>query len=112
MCSRTRCRSQDLVSRYSLLDADPLLSLGSCTYYLFLPRSLNFKNPADYDRVQPTDKVDLIGVDRLAPESEVTMRLKHKDGSTEDVTLTHTFNDSQLAWFRAGSALNEMARSA
>lgn len=40
---------------------------------------LNFKNPADYDRVQPTDKVDLVGIETLAPFSEVTMKLHHKE---------------------------------
>ena len=64
---------------------------------------LNFKDPKDYDKVQPTDKVDLIGVDKLAPFSEVTMKVHHKDGSSEDITLTHTFNEGQLGWFKAGS---------
>ncbi|GAA5920460.1 hypothetical protein JCM8208_004486, partial [Rhodotorula glutinis] len=72
---------------------------------------LNFKNPADYDRVKPDDKVDLIGVKELAEGSEVTLRLHHKDGSSEDLPLVHTFNSSQLDWFRAGSALNHMAKS-
>lgn len=40
---------------------------------------LNFKNAADYDRVQPTDKVDLVGIETLAPFSEVTMKLHHKE---------------------------------
>ncbi|ORY72720.1 aconitate hydratase [Leucosporidium creatinivorum] len=73
---------------------------------------LNFKNPADYEKVQPTDFVDLIGVETLAPESEVTLRLNHKDGSSEDIPLTHTFNEGQLEWFRHGSALNKMAKAA
>ncbi|GJN87285.1 hypothetical protein Rhopal_000233-T1 [Rhodotorula paludigena] len=72
---------------------------------------LNFKNPADYDRVKPDDRVDLVGIKELAEGSEVTMRLHHKDGSTEEIPLTHTFNAGQIAWHRAGSALNHMAKS-
>ncbi|GAA5949420.1 hypothetical protein JCM3775_004286, partial [Rhodotorula graminis] len=72
---------------------------------------LNFKNPADYDRVKPDDKVDLIGIKELAEGSEVTLRVHHKDGSTEDLPLVHTFNQGQIAWHRAGSALNHMAKS-
>ncbi|BGP38498.1 Aconitate hydratase mitochondrial [Rhodotorula kratochvilovae] len=72
---------------------------------------LNFKNPADYDRVKPDDKVDLIGIKELAEGSEVTLRVHHKDGSTEDLPLTHTFNEGQIAWHRAGSALNHMAKA-
>ncbi|GAA6000243.1 hypothetical protein JCM10207_007922 [Rhodosporidiobolus poonsookiae] len=72
---------------------------------------LNFKNPADYDKVKPDDKVDLIGIKELAEGSPVTLRLHHKDGSTEDIPLTHTFNAGQINWFKAGSALNFMAQS-
>jgi aconitate hydratase len=38
----------------------------------------------------------------------LTARLRHADGKTEDITLNHTFNDLQITWFRAGSALNRM----
>ena len=70
---------------------------------------LNFKTPADYDKVQPEDKVDLLGVTELKEGSIVTLVLHHKDGSSEQVPLTHTFNEGQIAWHRAGSALNKMA---
>ncbi|GAA5892828.1 hypothetical protein JCM5296_006017 [Sporobolomyces johnsonii] len=70
---------------------------------------LNFKNPADYEKVKSDDKVDLIGIKDLAEGSEVTLRLHHKDGKTEDIPLTHTFNAGQIEWHRFGSALNAMA---
>ncbi|KAL8278667.1 hypothetical protein RQP46_008959 [Phenoliferia psychrophenolica] len=73
---------------------------------------LNFKDPKDYDKVQPTDKIDLIGIEKLAPFSEVTMVAHHKDGSSDEITLTHTFNEGQLGWFKAGSALNLMGQNA
>jgi len=38
----------------------------------------------------------------------ITATLKHSDGSTEDIVLNHTFNEPQIAWFQAGSALNRM----
>ncbi|GAA5968152.1 hypothetical protein JCM8115_001756 [Rhodotorula mucilaginosa] len=72
---------------------------------------LNFVNPADYDKVRPDDKVDLLGIKELAEGSKVTLRLHHKDGSTEDIPLSHTFNAGQLSWFKAGSALNFMAQN-
>merc|ERR1712093_566839 len=72
---------------------------------------LNFKDPADYEKVQPTDFVDLVGVEKLAEGSEVTMVCKHKDGSKTEIPLTHTFNEGQLKWMRAGSALNEMGKA-
>ena len=65
---------------------------------------LTFVNESDYYKVQPTDKVDLLGVKELAEGSKLTLRLKHKDGSTDDVQLQHTFNAGQIEWHRAGSA--------
>lgn len=56
---------------------------------------LTFKDPADYERVQPTDFVDLIGVEKLAPNSVITMVCKHKDGSKDEIELVHSFNEGQ-----------------
>lgn len=68
--------------------------------------ALTFANPEDYDKVQPTDKVTIVGLDSFAPGKNLTLRLKHKDGSTEDISLAHSFNEGQIEWFKAGSALN------
>jgi len=70
---------------------------------------LTFVNPADYDRIQPSDKLSLLGLPELTPGVPVTCQLKHADGSVEEFPLAHTFNDAQIAWFKAGSALNKMA---
>ncbi|KAI9314043.1 aconitate hydratase [Dichotomocladium elegans] len=69
---------------------------------------LTFANPADYDRVQPDDRVDIVGLTEFKEGKPLTLRLHHKDGKTEDITLNHTFNAGQIAWFKAGSALNLM----
>lgn len=72
---------------------------------------LTFVNPEDYEKVQPTDFIDLIGIESLKEGSEVTMKLKHKDGSSEDIPLTHSYNADQIKWHREGSALNLMGKS-
>uniref|UniRef100_A0A915CLY9 Aconitate hydratase, mitochondrial n=1 Tax=Ditylenchus dipsaci TaxID=166011 RepID=A0A915CLY9_9BILA len=69
---------------------------------------LTFSDPADYDKVQPGDRVSLVGLKDLAPEKPVKCVLKHKDGSVEEIMLNHTFNKPQIEWFKAGSALNRM----
>jgi len=65
-----------------------------------------FVEAADYDKVLETDAISLEGLEALAPGSAVTAVLHHADGSTERVALRHTLNAEQIAWFRAGSALN------
>ncbi|KAG2176458.1 hypothetical protein INT43_005698 [Umbelopsis isabellina] len=69
---------------------------------------LTFANPADYDKVQPEDKVDIVGLDSFQEGKPLTLRLHHKDGNQEEIKLNHTFNPGQIAWFKAGSALNLM----
>ncbi|XP_078690867.1 aconitate hydratase, mitochondrial-like [Branchiostoma floridae x Branchiostoma belcheri] len=69
---------------------------------------LTFANPADYDKVQPSDRISLLGLDGLAPGSQVECVLKHADGSQDIILLNHTFNEGQIEWFKAGSALNRM----
>jgi hypothetical protein len=71
---------------------------------------LTFAAPADYDRVREGDRISILGLDRLAPGVPLTMVLHHADGATEDLTLTHTFNENQIGWFKAGSALNLIAQ--
>merc|ERR1711881_613173 len=71
---------------------------------------LTFDNPADYDKVQPSDKVSILGLADLAPGKPLTCELAHADGSREQITLNHTMNEGQIEWFQAGSALNRMAQ--
>ena len=70
---------------------------------------LTFSDPADYDKIQPTDTVDLLCTE-LAVGKPMTLRVHPKNGETYDVQLSHTFNESQIEWFHDGSALNTMAR--
>jgi aconitate hydratase len=67
---------------------------------------LTFPDPADYDRIREDDRVSLTGLQDLAPGQPVACTLHHADGTTETLSLNHSFAESQLAWFKAGSALN------
>lgn len=69
---------------------------------------LNFKNPADYDKINPDDRIDILDLADLAPGKPVTMRVHPKNGKPWDAVLTHTFNDEQIEWFKYGSALNKI----
>ena len=69
---------------------------------------LTFANASDYDKIQPTDKVSLLGLKDLAPGKPVKAEIKHKDGKVDSITLNHTLNEQQINWFKAGSALNRM----
>ncbi|EIN05145.1 aconitate hydratase [Punctularia strigosozonata HHB-11173 SS5] len=74
--------------------------------------ALTFANPDDYEKVRPDDRVDILGLETFAPGKNLTLRLKHSDGSQEELPLAHSFNEGQIEWFKAGSALNLMAAKA
>jgi len=69
---------------------------------------LTFSDKADYDKIRPDDKMTLNDLVNFAPGRPVVATLHHSDGSNEDITLNHTFNEQQITWFKAGSALNRM----
>jgi aconitate hydratase len=67
---------------------------------------LVFANPADYDAARETDRVSVTGLAELAPGRPVRVIFHHADGSETAVETRHTLSADQIAWFRAGSALN------
>ena len=71
---------------------------------------LTFADPKDYDKIQEDDRVSIVGLKELAPGKPVKMIAKHKDGSQDEIMLNHTMNETQIEWFKAGSALNLIAR--
>lgn len=72
---------------------------------------LTFADQADYDKVKATDKISILGLAEFAEGKPLTAELKHEDGTTETISLNHTFNDGQIVWFKNGSALNAMAKA-
>lgn len=68
--------------------------------------ALTFADKTDYDKVKEDDSIDIIGLTTFAPGQPLTMVLHHADGSVDDITLNHTYNEQQIEWFKAGGALN------
>lgn len=67
---------------------------------------LTFANPADYDKIREDDSIDILGLQSFTPGVPLTIVLNHSDGSKEEFKVNHTYNESQIDWFKAGSALN------
>jgi aconitate hydratase len=72
---------------------------------------LTFSYPEDYDKIKEYDLLSIIGLEEFAPEKQLKLIIKHKDGAYEECSLNHSFNDAQIEWFKAGSALNLIAGS-
>jgi aconitate hydratase len=68
--------------------------------------ALTFNNPDDYDKIQEDDRISLLELKNLAPQKPVICILTHNDGTKEEILLNHSYNNSQIQWFKTGSALN------
>lgn len=68
--------------------------------------AITFTDKADYDKIREDDRIDILGLTDFQPEKPLTVQLNHADGSSEQFEVMHTYNASQIEWFKAGSALN------
>ncbi|RTE51669.1 aconitate hydratase [Arenibacter aquaticus] len=71
---------------------------------------LTFANESDYDLIQEDDTFNFVDIKDFAPEKQITLELVHADGSKDTIMLNHTYNQSQIDWFKEGSALNVIKR--
>lgn len=67
---------------------------------------LTFVNEADYDKIKEDDTFNFVDLTSFAPNKPLTLEIVHANGTKENILLNHTYNDQQIEWFRAGSALN------
>ncbi len=70
--------------------------------------ALTFADPADYLKILEDDTFDLLGLETFTPGTPLTLVIHHKNDTTEQIRINHTYSDQQIRWFKAGSALNFM----
>ena len=68
--------------------------------------ALTFNDKSDYNKIREDDTLNLIDLDRFSVGRELILELIHSDSSSESIVCDHTFNETQIEWFKAGSALN------
>ncbi|MFT6749772.1 MAG: aconitate hydratase [Flavobacterium sp.] len=70
---------------------------------------LTFANEADYDKIQEDDTINFLDLKEFAPDKTLTLEFLHTDGTKDLIVTNHTYNEGQIGWFVAGSALNLIA---
>jgi aconitate hydratase len=68
--------------------------------------ALTFANPADYEKIKEDDILSIQGLKTFTPGVPLVLLIEHPDHTVENVTLNHSYNEQQIEWFKAGSALN------
>ena len=68
--------------------------------------ALTFSNPDDYEKIREDDLIDIAGLTEFAPDKPLKVILHHSDGTSDEFEVNHTYNEAQIEWFKAGSALN------
>ncbi|MGB5275451.1 MAG: aconitate hydratase [Flavobacteriaceae bacterium] len=72
--------------------------------------ALTFVKESDYDLIKEDDTFNFVDIARFAPGKPLTIEVVHADGSKDNIMAAHTYNESQIGWFREGSALNVIKR--
>ena len=72
--------------------------------------AFTFVNPADYNLVRQDDLVDIQGFDTFQPGKNLLVVLNHADGTQDRFEVNHTYNEAQIEWLKAGSALNKIRK--
>jgi aconitate hydratase len=67
---------------------------------------LTFVNRLDYDKIREDDTISVLGLKSFAPGKTLSIKLEHSAGDVDEFEVNHTYNDAQIDWFKAGSALN------
>jgi aconitate hydratase len=67
---------------------------------------ITFQNESDYDLIQEDDTFNFIDLENFAEDKALTIEVVHKDGSKDTIKANHTYNDTQIGWYKEGSALN------
>jgi aconitate hydratase len=70
--------------------------------------ALTFADKNDYDKVREDDQINILGLTHFTPSVNLFVELLHSDGTTDKFEVIHTYNQVQIDWFKAGSALNAM----
>lgn len=68
--------------------------------------ALTFSNPDDYEKILEDDKISLVDLGGISPGKQVKCIVSHADSGKDEILLSHSYNQSQIEWFKAGSALN------
>ena len=73
--------------------------------------ALTFSNKDDYNKILEDDKINILGLKGFKPGNKLNCEIVHIDGSKDKILLSHTYNHNQIDWFKAGSALNLIAKN-
>ncbi|MBP8960437.1 MAG: aconitate hydratase [Bacteroidales bacterium] len=68
--------------------------------------ALTFSDKNDYDKILEKDRIDIVGLNKFSPGTHINLILHHDDGSLDEIYVNHSYNETQIEWFKAGSALN------
>jgi aconitate hydratase len=72
--------------------------------------ALTFSNPEDYHKILEDDSFTIPGLSKFSPGKPLVLKIRHADGSAEEILLAHSYSEHQIHWFKEGSALNYMKK--
>ncbi len=71
--------------------------------------ALTFENSSDYDKILESDKLNIVNLNNFQSGKSLKCEILHENGTKDEINLKHSYNNFQIEWFRAGSALNVLS---
>ena len=68
--------------------------------------ALTFSNPIDYEKILEDDRISLKGLSDFSEKQPIQCIVEHVNGTSEEIILNHSYSNSQIEWFKSGSAMN------
>lgn len=73
--------------------------------------AITFKDKNDYDKIKEKDKISIENIESFSPNKPLLIKVVGEDKKEIYFEALHTYNETQIEWFKNGGALNTLLKN-
>ena len=73
--------------------------------------AITFKDKNDYDNIKEKDKISIENIESFSPNKSLLIKVVGEDKKEIYFEALHTYNETQIEWFKNGGALNTLLKN-
>lgn len=73
--------------------------------------AITFKDKNDYDKIKEKDKISIENIESFSPNKSLLIKVVGEDKKEIYFEALHTYNETQIEWFKNGGALNTLLKN-
>lgn len=73
--------------------------------------AITFKDKNDYDKIKEKDKISIENIESFSPNKSLLIKVIGEDKKEIYFEALHTYNETQIEWFKNGGALNTLLKN-